>query len=651
MSRLGSIKPGWRTGCLPKSKEQYIAFSWGIFRFLDSIAFMNASLETLAGNLEIENFKLTKMCFDETEIEYFRKGVFPYEYMDSYHRFSESQLPGIEKFYSKLKHEDISQDDYAHAQAVWVHFNIRDLGEYQALYNRTDVLLLADIFENFRSICLKYYGLDPCHMYTAPGFTFEACLKYAKVKIELLTDINMHLFIEAGIRGGVSQISHRHARANNKYMKANYIPDEPSKYLVYLDANNLYGWAMQVYLPIGDFSWLSDDEIRTLDILNVPDEGPEGYILEVDLDYPQDLHQLHNEYPLAPEHVAITPAMLSPYARRLHGEGTLPTSVPKLVPNLNNKRNYIIHYRNLKQYLNLGLKLVHVHRVMHFRQEPWLKPYIELNTNFRKAARSKFEKDYFKLLINSFFGKTCEQLRKRVRVELVTLPWIAQKMNNNPALKDLTIISRDLTVYEMKKISVKLNRPLYVGFTVLENSKCLMYDFHYNHIKRKYGQNAKLCFTDTDSLFYSIETDDLYKDMGNDSKLYDFSDYPTSHVLYNDVNKKVIGKFKDEYNGTVISEFIGLRSKMYSILDVHDKNKRTGKGIARATMTHCISHNDYRNALFNEETQSASMISIQSRAHRLQTVNVNKTTLSAYDDKRFLLEDGVSSLAYGHHKI
>ncbi|GFX95332.1 uncharacterized protein TNCV_849221 [Trichonephila clavipes] len=199
-------------------------------------------------------------------------------------------------FFNSLTNENVSREDYEYAHHIWNIFQMHTLGDYHDLYVTVDVLLLSDIFENFRTLCQNYYKIDPCHTYTAPGLAWQACLKMTKVRLELLTDIDMHLFIEKGIRGGVAMISHRYAKANNAYL-SNYDSSLPSSYIIYLDANNLYGWAMSQHLPTHDFSWTDED----VNFMNVPDDSEIGYIFEVDLEYPDELHDLHSCYPLAPE--------------------------------------------------------------------------------------------------------------------------------------------------------------------------------------------------------------------------------------------------------------------------------------------------------------------------------------------------------------
>ena len=643
MQAIGKSKK--KLECIPNNMDKYVSFSMGCLDFIDSFQFMSSSLETLVSNLAKEgSSKFTHVCqhFNKGHHSLLLcKGVYPYDYVDRPEVLDETTLPPPEAFYNSLSGEHISEGDYQHACQVWEAFEIKTLGEYHDLYLLTDVLLLADVFQNFRQVCLQYYGLDPANFYTSPGLAWQACLKMTGQKLELLTDLDMHLFIEAGLRGGISMISNRYSSANNPYLP-DYNPNHPSKYIAYLDANNLYGWAMSQPLPTHDFKWVGG-----VDVTQVDDDSQTGYILEVDLDYPEHLHDMHNDYPLAPERKSIDDKMLSPYCQSFSMCGA---SVEKLVPNLLPKTKYVLHYRNLKQYLSLGMVVTKIHRVLAFNQSCWLKPYISFNTEKRKEAKNAFEKDFFKLMNNAVFGKTMENLRKRVNVKLVNAEEKVKKLVSKPNFHDFKIFNEDLTAIQMKKTKLLLNKPIYVGLSILDLSKILMYDFHYSYIKNKYGQQAKLLFTDTDSLCYEITTEDIYKDMFQDASLFDTSDYPTDHLLHSTSNKKVLGKMKDECAGTPPSEFVGLRPKMYSIVYA-GKEKKTANGVKKSVVKNTISHADYKETLFEKASQIRSMTEIRSEGHELYTIKLNKTSLSPYDDKRYILEDGCTTLAYGHYKI
>ena len=401
--------------CIPNNEEKYISFTKNVeverkmvkeedengekkekevvikkhLRFIDSMKFMNSSLNKLVKNLGDDDFKNTDKYFDGEQLELVkRKGVYPYEWLDSIDRLNDVKLPPISSFFSKLSGEGISEKDYEHVHSVWKTFGMKTMRDYHNLYNRSDVILLADVFENFRKVCKKNYDLDPCWYYTAPGLAWDACLKITRIYLKLLSDPDMLLMFERGVRGGISMIPTRYGQANNKYMGEKFDESKPSKYISYLDANNLYGWAMSKKLPTCGFEWMTEEELCGEEWREIP------CILEVDLEYPKELHDLHNEYPLAPERMKIN-------------------RVEKLIPNLSDKKRYVIHHENLKQCLDLGLKLTKIHRGIKFEESDWMKKYIDLNTDLRAKAKNEFEKDFFKLMNNSVFGKTMENLRKR----------------------------------------------------------------------------------------------------------------------------------------------------------------------------------------------------------------------------------------------
>ena len=306
------------------------------------------------------------------------------------------------------------------------------MGDYHDLYVQTDTFLLADVFEKFRGKCIEIYGHDPSYFLSAPGLAWQACLKKTNVKLELLTDIHMLLMIEEGIRGGMCQSVHRYAKVNNKYMK-NYNKNIESSYLMYLDANNLYGWAMSQKLPVNGFKWENDLSRFNEDFIKNYNENSDiGYFLEVDVEYPKKLFGSHKDLPFLPERKKLE-------------------KVEKLVCSIEDKEKYVIHIRALKQALNHGLILKDVHRVIKFNQEAWLKPYIDMNTKLRKEAKTDFEKDFFKLMNNSVFGKTMENVRKHRDIKLVTTEEKNIKLVSEPNYHTTKHFSNNLLAIEMKR--------------------------------------------------------------------------------------------------------------------------------------------------------------------------------------------------------
>ena len=630
--------------CIPCNEEKYISFTKEIIvdkfineekkevevkrkiRFIDSFKFMATSLNSLVKNLPKDSFKNLTEFYEGKQLDLIkRKGVFPYDWFDNFGKLSSTSLPPKEAFHSILNDSDITEEDYIHAQNVWETFKMKTMRDYHDLYLKSDVLLLSDVFENFRDVCLDNYRLDPIFYYTAPGLAWDACLKITKVELELLHDYEMLMMVEKGIRGGVSMISTRYGKANNPYMK-DYDPDQPTKYISYLDANNLYGWAMCKPLPTKGFRWMTKEELK--DWKSMP------CILEVDLEYPEKLHDLHNDYPLAPERLTVN-------------------KVEKLIPNLNDKTKYIIHHETLKLYLSLGLKLTKIHRGITFDESAWLKPYIDLNTDLRAKAQNDFEKDFFKLMNNSVFGKTMENIRNRVDIRLVTRESQAKRLTCKPNYQHHTIFSKNLAAVHMKKVSLKFNKPVYLGMSILDLSKTLMYDFHYNYIKPKYGENVKLLFTDTDSLANEIQTKDFYRDISSDVKSkFDTSNYPKDHPsgILTGVNKKVIGMFKDEASGKQIAEFVGLRAKLYSYRVEEYYEEKKCKGVKKAVIKKTITFNDYKDCLFDNKPAMRKMNVIRSHLHTIFTETVNKIALSSFDDKRLIREDNIHTFAHGHYK-
>ena len=633
---------------IPNNMEKYMALMLGNhLTFIDSFQFMSSGLDKLVNNLPKDVLKYTSQQYKGKKLDLMaRKGVYPYDYMDRFEKFN-TVLPSKEDFYSILNDEHISDKDYQQAQTVWDTFSLKNMGEYHDLCLQTDVLLLADVFENFRRTCLDYYKLDPCHYFTSPGLSWDAMLKKTDIKLELMTDIDMFQFIEKGMRGGVSYIANRYGKANNKYMKE-YDDKAPSKHIMYLDANNLYGWAMSQYLPLGGFKWMTQKQIDKIDIAKYKEDSKKGLILEVDLEYPKELYDIHNDFPLGAEKVCVNKDMLSEYCKRIASKYNISTGlVSKLIPTLNDKEKYVLHYRNLQLYTDLGLKVTKVHRVLEFNQSPWLKQYTQKRTN----AKNSFEKDFFKLMNNSVFGKTMENIRKRVDVRLVTDEKRLSKMASTPTYVSSKIFNENLVAVHKIKETLTLNRPAYVGMCILDLSKTLIYDFHYNYIKKKYGDEAKLLFTDTDSLTYEIEAEDVYQDFWNDKEKFDNSDYPESSPYFNKTNKKVIGKMKDEAEGVPIFEFVGLRSKMYSYMKDNQTGGRTAKGIKKIVIKKNITHENYKETLFNNKQMHHAMKTIRSNNHQLKSYELNKVSLSCFDDKRYIHNNGVTSYAYGHYKI
>ncbi|XP_052209209.1 uncharacterized protein LOC127812725 [Diospyros lotus] len=586
-----SSKVFHRCEVIPHSSEKYLAIFLDDFIFIDSYAFLSSSLDTLA-----------KMVPDQEKINVL-KYFFP--------------------------------EDKLHL-----------------LLKKTDVALLAAVFESFRNMSLREFQLDPAHFFSTPALTWMAAQKMTKASIELLDDIDMILMIESGIRGGVSCAMSRYAKANNASCPS-YDSSSDTSYLAYLDVNNLYGFALSQPLPIGEFEWVDNFNAAVELIRNNKVNDNVGYILDCDLTYPKELHDDHNDFPLAPERLAVDLTDLSEYQKSLldilkeHGRRYVRTE--KLIPNVRDKTNYILHHKNLHFYLTHGLILAKVHRVLKFRQAPIFKPYIDLCTSKRKQATSNFEKDFWKLMVNSLYGKSIENKRSHCQVKIVLDKKLAQKHVRKPLYDTFTILDEGKALIRLKHASVVMNKPIYLGFTVLELAKLHMYTLHYDIFKKHYGRNIKLIYTDTDSFIYHITTPDLFADFLRFKNLMDFSDYPHDHPLFDESNKKALGMLKDEFHGKSIYEIIALKSKLYLLNSEVGEQKRA-KGTQRCVVEGDLNREMYWTCLTKNFFYETTLRRLTSKDHKIRGIEQEKLSLSAFDDKRFYL-DNINSLAHGHYRI
>ena len=326
-------------------------------------------------------------------------------------------------------------------------------------------------------MCLETYGLDPAYYVSTPQLSWDAMLKLTGVSLELISDPAMFHMIDSGIRGGVCMITTRYARANNEKMGDSYDPNQPKSWVKGLDANNLYGCAMSRPLPIDKFDWVPKEELSQIDWLAQTEEQDYGYIVKVDLRYPQGLHDGHSDYPLAPERICVKDEWLSEKQLNIKAQYNLPRGdfTAKLIPNLMDKKEYVVDYRNLKFYLEHGLQLLKVHSAIRYRQSKWMEPYIALNQAKRAASKTEFEKDFFKLMNNSVFGKTCENQKKRTSIYLVNNKKQFDKLIFKTNFMDVHVFEENFAAFELQQTRLTINKPMYLGFTILDLAKLHMY--------------------------------------------------------------------------------------------------------------------------------------------------------------------------------
>lgn len=406
-------------------------------------------------------------------------------------------------------------------------------------------------------------------------------------------------------------------------------------------------------LPYSDYEWMPKYQTTEFDIENTDLNGEKGYILEVDLEYPDNLHYMHNDFPLAPETNVITLDDLSSYSKKcfLNTNNSKNYKSTKLTATCFNRYNYVVHIKNLKLYIELGLKLKKIHKILKFTQKDFLRPFIEKCTEERKNSSTIFEKTQYKTLSNSCYGKTIENVRDYISVKLHNNNKSFMKSMSKHTFKNFTIIDEDLVTTSHRLPEIIHDKPYAVGFTILEYSKHFMYEFYYKSLLSKCGfENVEILFSDTDSLcFYTKDNKKFNEEI---HEFMDYSNYPNDHYLYDECNKAQLGYFKDEIKAdSVCTEFVGLRSKCYAlkIKDVNEKvsEKKVCKGLGKLAIKNRLKFREYKKCLFKKVDIRHNYTGIVSQKHNLFTVIRNKKALSCFDSKRWLFNCGIHSSPFG----
>ena len=644
-------------------------------QFKDTALFIPASLDNLVKQLNptdlhysskllsnVVAHKNPKDPSDSLEL-ILRKGIFPYEYFNSLERCKETKLPSIECFYDNLNKRACTQSDYAFALKAWNTFECRTFNDYLLLYLQQDVYQLADVFERFRDVAIKQDSLDPAHYLTIPSFSWDSALKMTSSKIQLLHDYEMHRFFERGIRGGITFVNIHHSVINSPIHPETFEENLPLNELLYVDANNLYGRALSMPLPLRDFRWLSSEEIQNLDISSLDlESGNKGFVFEVDLCYPTNIQDLTEDLPFAPEPGIAAENTFSEYMINLHEmlyskKKYHPSR--KLLLTHGDKKNYVIHGLLLQFYLKHGMVLEKIHKAVEFHQEAFFKPYIEFNSSKRQQSTSSIEKDYFKLKNNSVFGKTSENVQNRINLKLVTNEGLLKKFSTHPSHKRTLVFNKDLAGVYLQLHNVLLNKPIQIGQAVLDISKFFMYRWRYEifpQYEKKLDCKIRILGGDTDSFFLSVENTSVYDKLlpllKNDGYL-DTSNYPDTHPLYSLDLKADLNCIKDESEGRLFKEFLLLKPKCYSMkyLDSSSKEIKKAKGVRRVTLANEITFSDYFEVFkFIQKEVKKWQTRISSKKHNVSTINYCKKVLSVWEDKRVWLSPN-QSLPYGNHQL
>ena len=666
---------------IPKTNEEYISVTYGCIRFIDSYRFLSSGLDKLVSNLVDNSDKKFKdlkeeiadnndeilnivnkieeedrtikdlkkdypeeiKCLEEALLNYMgendlkilkagfhdkwkyltKKLAYPYEYFNSIDDY-QKPVDNLEKkdFFSKLKNKCPDDDEIERTMDIIRRFDIKSGEELTEVYLKSDVLLLTCVFEKFIKISVEEYKINPLYFVSLPGYTWHCGLKYTGINLQTLQDKDMILLLENNIRGGISSV-----------MGDRYVKSDDNKKIIYIDANNLYGHSMSEPLPYDEIKF--DNNIELEDILNTPDDSDIGYFVEADLKYPDNIKEKTKNFPFAPVNKKINPDNFSDYMKEIKPDTYIQTS--KLICDWSNKKNYLVHYRMLKFYFRHGMIVDKVHTVISFKQSRWLEKYISFNTQKRNKAVNDFEKDFYKLLNNAFYGKTMENVRNRLKIKFI------KKDDQREIIKQQSKLTfngihksyENCDSYTFKQNEVLMDKPIYLGFSVLELSKLLMYETYYDILQPYFGQdNIKLHYMDCDSLVLSIETQNINNELKNLEDLFDFSNLNKNHELFSNKNKKVVVKFKIETPENIwIDEFVALRSKCYAFKCGNDSKNKL-KGISKSQSKN-IKFEEYKICLDGEELENECVNYIlKSINHDMYMQGIKKTTLNIFDDKR-----------------
>ena len=628
-------------------------------KFLDSLQFKKKGLEKLAK--EITEFPTLNSEFPKDQADNFHaKGSFPYEWFDSFKKLEQTKFPSHESFRSKVRgHEqveingkkvivgkNISEQDYKDAKSVFKKY-CPTMKDYHDLYMKRDILLLADIFENFRRDAYKYFKLDPLNYITLASFAWDCVLKFTKVELDLLYDMNMYLFYEDGKRGGYSNCHKFYSKANHKYLGTLYDPEKPKIFIVYWDINSMYATVMRNALPHSDFTWFTEFECDEIMELIESDRHHEIRPCTLMVDLSHDVKNIDRE-----KVFAMCPEMFE----------------DKLCHTLRDKKKYIVHHRALKKYIDFGMTVTKVHTGIHFTEKAWLKEYIEFCVEKRKQAKADGVDslvEFWKSMMNEPYGKTMENVRNYTKFELINNEKKFRKKFTRPNFKEHITFSNDeqgFTVgVSMADECVELNKPIYTGQTILDDSKILMYEFIYDYCMKKWPDGKfKVLQTDTDSVIAEIHTDDLMFDIKDDiPEWFDTSSFLRTEFDTSEIpkmNSKVLGKLKDELCGQFITEFVGIAPKMYSYqylkLDGTLDTSSVCKGVPKNAHPE---FEEYRDLVLNKEYGTKvfkNCTRIQSKDHTVRTTDITKVAMTKEVRKRVRDEnDEFETVPYGYYEL
>ncbi|KAE8744368.1 hypothetical protein FOCC_FOCC008972 [Frankliniella occidentalis] len=673
---------------LPRNMEVYRTMTLVIekkakreIRFLDSYQHFSTNLSDLLESLTDDNWFLLRQVFPEEEKQSLlkQKGVMCYDFLTTFERVkNQKELPEREAFYNRLKQEAVSEEDYQRAEKVWNVFECDSLLTYTELYCLTDVIGLMAFYLEYRKVTALAFNYEVSHFVSTPSLSLACAIKKSNCQIPLITCPDTFLKFEKSIRGGLSGAVLRHAKANNRFTP-DFNKEEEISHILYADVNALYSYCLAGSIPAGEFTRLCAEECAALDLRELH-ESSYAALLEVDLAYgilPGETSH-HEDWPLAPTHICPDPAWFSEYQKRVADATGFNQAqkTRKLMSVIGPRKNYLIHSTLLEFYLEKGMEVTRFHGGIKYRTEEWLKSYIDFLMNQRREATTSFMSSYWKLMANSLYGSFLRRPRADRTIKICQTEEEFLKLTSKASYKGFRIFSKDMCAVESLKKVVNLCQPIFVASAILDYSKLHITKLFWEmktHFSSQKDKKMEVIAFDTDSILCKVTTPELDKDLKELSYMFDFSSLPKWHPLYDTSRDRVPGYLKIELGKQTITEMVAIKSKCYAInyIPLPTENPdivhpasmpgpssapgieqdlqimRRCKGIPASALNKHTAFSDYKKCVFEGLTNEISFCAIKSDGeHNVYTVNQKKRCLSAFENKRKILADGIKTLPY-----
>ena len=652
--------------CLAKSSEKFLCLFIHKLKIMDSFAHLPASLSSLVSDLRkagLEHFKITAQVFGNDILDLLvRKQAFPYEFITFKNlAVKRNNLPPIEDFSTSLTAEKCTDELYQMASLLYKHFKCNSLLDFLQIYNLLDVTLLADVLACQRKMAKSHFDMEMFRFVSSPSFVFHAAIASSKISLEFVRDVQIHQMVRMSIRGGIVNVPCRWAKANVPGT-ADYNKQEKESHIIFLDFTGLYSSQMLEPLPVGGYKYFGEKELETFDVTLLNENLGLGWLVCCDVEIPTHLHDYFDDLPPLADKITLDATNLSMYQNKfIKGEYSIsvyPGKTEMLSLNLFDKKNYVSYYKLLKYVCKLGVKISKYHAVVQYKEKAFLKDYINYYTEKRNMAESEVGKSFYKYMCNCLFGSFLLQKEKYHDCKIVQDVETCYRCTSKPSFKNFTIIDNELSIIELQKTNVLLNRFPIIGSQILELSKLHFYKVYYSVLVPYFGKRLKKLYMDTDSILMKLESSNPYGELAQlefeGEPLCDFSNLPKNSPHYSEVVKGKLGKLKCELKGETCLEYVALAKKQYSLLlQTTDgiESRCKSKGIPKQ----CIKNETfytYKKTLFKKKFKTQSFNNLRAYQHQIYQTLMEKISFSPVNFSRFLLgEYGIESVPYGYKNL